>query len=105
VTANVIDLPSPPDPPDATYYPVGVWVSDDSTYISANILVENNLLLGPANPAIEVTANPSASIAVTGNLSPSAAKHFSGQPDVSVSLVTTKAGLANLDSSRSGFFA
>jgi hypothetical protein len=81
VTGNLIDLPSPPDD---TKIPVGVVVADDTTFISTNIAVQNNLVLGPANPAIAVTVNPSANVAVTGNLSPSAVAHLSApvSPDV-----------------------
>ena len=81
VTGNLIDLPSPPD---NTKSPVGVVVSDDTTFISANIAVQNNLVLGPANPAIAVAVNQAANVAVTGNLSPSAIAHLSGpaSPDV-----------------------
>jgi len=69
----LIDLP-------AATHPVGVWVADTATYISANIVVQNNLVLGAANPAIRLDVDPSANVAVVGNLSPSAVVHLSGDP-------------------------
>lgn len=69
--ANLIDLP-------AAQHPVGVWVADDLN-ISSNIIVQNNLILGTANPAIKVDGitDPSVVI-VVGNLAPSALANVSG---------------------------
>jgi hypothetical protein len=73
ITANLIDLPE-------VGIPVGVWIADNDPYISANMVVQNNLILGPANPAIRLDTNPRANVAVVGNLSPSAVVHLFGDP-------------------------
>ena len=70
--ANLIDVP-------AAQHPVGVLVGDDLN-VSSNIIVQNNLILGAANPAIMVDGitNPSI-VTVIGNLAPSAlAPNLSG---------------------------
>jgi hypothetical protein len=69
--ANLIDVP-------AAQHPVGVWVADD-LHVSSDIIVQNNLILGTANPAIMVDGitDPSVVI-VVGNLVPSALANVSG---------------------------
>jgi len=69
--ANLIDVP-------AAQHPVGVLVGDDLN-VSSNIIVQNNLILGAANPAIMVDGitNPSI-VTVIGNLAPSALANLSG---------------------------
>jgi hypothetical protein len=69
--ANLIDVP-------AAQHPVGVWVADDLN-VSSGIIVQNNLILGAANPAIMIDgiADPS-TVIVNGNLAPSALTNVSG---------------------------
>jgi len=59
----LIDVP-------AAQHPVGVYVGDDlMPPVTTNIAVQNNLILGPANPAVMVdTTNPSPNVIVEGNL-------------------------------------
>jgi hypothetical protein len=69
--ANLIDVPD-------AQHPVGILVGDDRN-VSLNIVIQNNLILGAANPAIMVDGitNPSV-VTVDGNLAPSALANLSG---------------------------
>jgi len=67
----LIDLP-------AAQHPVGVLVGDDLN-VSSNIIVQDNLILGPADPAIMIDGITDPSIVtVIGNLAPSALANVSG---------------------------
>jgi len=68
---NLVDVPS------ATT-PIGIYVADDATYPSSNIVVKDNLILGAANPAVRVDVQSSNAVAVGGNVAPGATTRIGG---------------------------